>query len=252
MIIANFTPDKIHWTHEGIGGVLKPGDVTEFPDNRAKHILTKFDTRGVLQLRYGDNEEERRAQAMETWRRFWEHQVIVFNQHNEGMKNANKPYIRAPKHIEDHAKLLGIGLVGPWMIQRETPDLERMRAENATMKEEVSNLKNMIEKFILSQGAAAIAQPAPAPVTAASVPGDGDAPAPDPDALIIKAPAPIEVEWDTVINTFMFKSKKQLEPWVDDNLGVITTWPTWLLDKLNEKYVGFYDRSIPVEGYSEI
>ena len=86
MIIANFTPDTIQWMHVGQVGKLKPDDVGEFPDNRAKHILNRWGPRGLLQIGLNDNREAKRVEAMEIYKQFWFNQISNFNQMNEVRK----------------------------------------------------------------------------------------------------------------------------------------------------------------------
>jgi hypothetical protein len=231
MTVANFTPDKIRWTHIGISGVLKPGDITEFEENRAKSILNQYDRRGIVQLLFGDDEEKKRAEAMRRYTEFWEHQVIVFNEHNEGMKNQNKPYIKPTRELQEHAAKLGLEIISPWKIKQPemSADMKELKDENASMKAQMETLMNQVTGLmtLLSKKEAESNEDS-------------------------KKPKQVNVDWTEARNAYLFKSKAQLKKWVDDMLDVITTWPTHLLDELDGKYMKFYDEHLPIAGFSEV
>lgn len=145
MILANFTPEPIHWMHEGKEGWLKTGDIAEFADNRARHILNKFDRLGLLQLNFGDDPEKKRVQAMETWTNFWKRQITIFNQDNERRKNTNREYVDPSDQLKDHAQRLGLELVGPWSIKStDNAQMIAVQAENETLKSQVAMLAKQV------------------------------------------------------------------------------------------------------------
>lgn len=145
MVIANFTPDPIPWTHAGICGVVKPGEIVEMEANRGNFLLNKHDKRGLLTLKFGDNIEEKRAAAMEIWERFWRRQIINFNQDNERRKNTQKEYVEPSNEVLSHAQKLGIELVGPWTI-RQTDDaaVAALRKEKNDLEVKVETLTRMV------------------------------------------------------------------------------------------------------------
>jgi len=146
MIIANFTPDEIRWEHVGHSGTLKPGQIIrDMPEGRGKHLLNKYSPRGIIELEFGNDEEARKKEAMETWEIFWNHDIQTFNQHNERMKNQNLPYIAPTKERASHAQALGIELIGPWVIKpKEDADVKELKSEIDELKELVASLvKNL-------------------------------------------------------------------------------------------------------------
>jgi len=148
MYIANFTPDVIKWQHVGVNGKLEPDDITEFDDARGKHILNKWGQRGLIRISYEDkgNEDEKRAEAMDVYNRFWIRQISIFNQHNESLKNENKPYVHPQRQLEDKAKEFKIDLVGPWKVVQPPEGADPK--EIAAMKDEMSELRAMMTELM--------------------------------------------------------------------------------------------------------
>lgn len=143
MHVANFTPDKIKWMHVGITGTLKPGDITEFDDARGKHILNKWGQRGLLRVTFEDrdNEDEKRVEAMEIYNEFWVKQITNFNQHNESLKNENKPYVYPTKELRGKAEDLKIQLVGPWEVKTEPAGVDQKELDS--LKEQIAKLSKL-------------------------------------------------------------------------------------------------------------
>lgn len=148
MIIANFTPDPIEWMHGGVDGILKPGEIMDCPDARGKHILNKFDRRGILLLSFGDDPEVKRQEAMKIWKSFWERQVVIFNQDNERRKNTNKEYVDPTPVLREHAERLGLQLVGPWTINpTDNSEVRRLREENANLNSKIELLMGQMKQI---------------------------------------------------------------------------------------------------------
>jgi hypothetical protein len=132
--------------HGGVDGVLKTGDIIEVPDPRGRHILNKFDRKGIVQLNFGDNPDAKAKDAMAVWRRFWERQIIIFNQDNERRKNTQKEYAEPTKELREHAEKLGLELVGPWSIkQTDNEALRNVLNENAELKTQLAALAKQME-----------------------------------------------------------------------------------------------------------
>lgn len=159
MIIANFTPDPILWMHGGIDGTLKPGDIMDCPDARGKHILNKFDRRGILVLKFGDDPQKRAEDAMRIWKSFWEKQITIFNQDNERRKNTNKEYVDPTPELREHAEKLGLNLVGPWTIKvTEDVELRRLKAENAELTSKIDRLTTQMSQIVEAMQAREVPQ----------------------------------------------------------------------------------------------
>jgi hypothetical protein len=156
MIVANFTPDTIEWQHVGITGTLLPNDVVDLPEGRANHILNKFGRRGVIVMNFGDKEEASREKAMELWRDFWEYQITQFNQHNENQKEKGNRYERPTKEILDHAEILGLELLSPWVVKKgtdsgsggNTAEMETMKQQMGVLSSTVSALTDLVQSLV--------------------------------------------------------------------------------------------------------
>lgn len=152
MFIANYTPDDIDWMHIGVPGTIKTGEMPEFDDKRGNHILTKWGARGLIRMRFGDNVEEAKKRAMKQYRKFWEWQIQTFNQDNELRKAENRPYVRPTEELEEHAEKLGIDLIAPWTMKKNTAGsaaLERnieLETQVATLSKQVESLMKTLEK----------------------------------------------------------------------------------------------------------
>jgi len=150
MIIGNFTPDAVEWMHIGITGTIEPGETVEMDDSRAKHVLNAFARRGLVQLRYGDELEGKKAESMAQWTNFWEQQIVTFNQHNEDQKEKGNRYARPTKELEAHAKILKLELLQPFRIKTkdESPELAVLREENVALKATVDTQTSQINQIL--------------------------------------------------------------------------------------------------------
>lgn len=215
MIVANFTQDTIEWQHIGVVGEIKAGEIKEYDDNRGRHILNKYGLRGLLQLQYGDSTEEiieeKKEIAQRIWRAFWLKQVSYHNQNNEALKNAGGAYIAPTDELAEHAKVLGVDIIGPWSAARAEKD-----KEVETLRKETAELKAMLNNLMVGK------------VT-------GEA---------VKA---AENANEETRKRFKNMNKEQLKPFVDENAADILSWPMMIVLELKEKYIRFYgDDSWPL------
>ncbi|KKN52255.1 hypothetical protein LCGC14_0614750 [marine sediment metagenome] len=157
MIVANFTPDTILWTHIGVTGRIKPGEIVEMAEPRAKHILNKYGSRGLVQLQYDDDKKEKARDAKIIYEDFWVRQIVNFNQLNERRKNENKAYLDISPELAFHAKQLELEVVGPWKMTKASSSKEmeelktdnnKLRDEIGSFKEQVGTLTNQVETLI--------------------------------------------------------------------------------------------------------
>lgn len=145
MILANYTPDVIEYTHSGLTAQIDPGKVIEVDDSKGNFILNKFDRRGLVALRFGDDPTKKAAEAMATYKTFWTRQVLVYNQDNERRKNTQREYAEPTEQLVAHAKQLGIEILGPWTVkQTDSGAVQQLRDENATLKSQLSLLSEQI------------------------------------------------------------------------------------------------------------
>lgn len=147
--IANLTPDTIEWWHVGVNGFLNPGDIKEFDDGRAAHILTKYGPRGIVQMSYGDKPEDKKESAMTLFRAFWEKQVTDHNRMNEDRRENKKlGPINPTKELEEKAKLLGLELIKPWRVEaKESQEVAKLRDENKDLRSTINRLSAQVEKL---------------------------------------------------------------------------------------------------------
>lgn len=213
MIVCNFTPDKVRWMHVGQAGALKPGDIVEFEDKRAKHILNQWGPRGILHYKLTDDPEAKKKEAMEIWKRFWMHQIATFNQQNEARKNEGNPYNFPTEDLTSHAEALGVELIGPWKSTPKTENAEvnALKAENAELKEQVTDLKkDMAEMLNIMR------------------------------ELKEKPNVPIVIDTAELVQKFISLDARRYKTWVLENSEEIATWPKQVIDKAKEKWNAFY------------
>ena len=219
MIIANLTPDPLTWTHQGISGTIKPGQILEFEDKRGRHILNKLDARGLIQLKYGDDTEQRKAEALATWKRFWTRQITIFNQDNERRKNTQREYVDPQREVEEHAKALGLEMVGPWSVkQTDNSMVEILRDENRKLQTTVATLTEQMSSILAAmqeRGEVPDALKSVAEKVALSKRGVES----QSEAKNETPPNPMDEA--TLINEFSKLSKDRFLKWTYDNLARI-------------------------------
>jgi cell division protein FtsB len=212
MLVGNFTPDDIKWTHLGIIGTLKAGEIDEFDENRAKHILTKFGQRGLLQVKFENREDLHgyRNNAMEIYKQFWEHQVYNHNSHNAVLKNEGKAYIPPTKELARHAKEIGLEISGPWLDTKktETKQIQDLKAENDALKAEMSDIKGMMGELLQEMRSRPVRE--------------------------------IVTDTETDLRKFRNLGKDRYKNWVVDNMNEIPMFPFKVYEQAFEKWISMY------------
>lgn len=175
MIVGNFTPDPVDWMHIGISGTIKPGETVEWDEGRARHILNNFARRGLVQMQFGDEPEDKKKESMRLWVGFWEQQITAFNQHNEDQKEKGNRYARPTPELLEKAKTLGLELLQPWRIEKtDDKQIKALMAENVALKDTVTEqskqiseqsgqINEILEMLKAGQTGEAITTPEPAP-----------------------------------------------------------------------------------------
>lgn len=149
MIIANYTPDDIKYVHGGIPGIIKSGTMEDMPEAKANFLVNKFDQRGLLKLQFGDDPEEKKAEAMQIYREFWTRQVVNHNQANEKRQARNLEFSRAPGEVERHAKELGLKLLGPWTATSdESVEMKQLRNDNSELTVRMNSMADQLAKAL--------------------------------------------------------------------------------------------------------
>jgi len=146
MIIANYTEDPITWTHIGEDGTIGPDEVVEVYDARGRFILNQMGRKGLVQLQFGDDPEDKKKVSKALWEEFWTHQITVQNQFNEDQKEKGQRYGKPTKKLVEHAKKLNLELLSPWTSKKkdDSPALEELRKENRDMRSQLALLMKML------------------------------------------------------------------------------------------------------------
>jgi hypothetical protein len=216
MHIANFTPDEITWTHGGIIGILKEGDVEEFDNARGNHILNKYGQRGLVQLQYGDDEEEVKRLAMKVYKEFWYRQITNFNRQNETLRNENKAYIFPQKVLEEKAKEFSVELIGPWKVNLPSSDKEmvRLQQENRELRSSIDDMQSQMKELI---------------------------------KIVKSNVGPKVMEKEGYMKQFKNMSFPNFRAWAKQNIEKIEEWPDEVKEEIRIKWVnGKYDEICPI------
>jgi hypothetical protein len=149
MIIVNYTPDDIEYVHGGLTGTLKSGEMDDVDSGKGNFLLNKYDQKGMLKLVFGDDPALKKAEAMELWKEFWTKQIVIHNQANEARQARNLEYSRAPKEVEEHAKVLGLKLLGPWAAQvSDNEEMQALKNENADLRVQMNSMSSRLDKLL--------------------------------------------------------------------------------------------------------
>lgn len=230
MHVANFTPDTINWQHIGVEGAIKPDQVVELEDSRARHILNKYAARGLVQMNFGDEPEPKRKQSMSQWKNFWEEQVVTFNRHNEDQKEKGNRYATPTAEIKEHAEKLGLELLRPWRIEsKDNPEFQKLKSENAELKGSLSTMQAQIDKLIEMVGKNQASQ--------AETKVDKPKVSESADETVIEANR----------NKYKRLGESNMNLWVAKNWEDIKTMPEENRFEIEDKYLKIYGVPFPSE-----
>lgn len=229
MKVANFTPDDIQWTHVGISGWIRSGEIKEYDERRANHILNKFGRRGVTRLDWYDPNddpdymERKKAEAMKQYKAFWEYTIQTFNQNNETQKNEGRPFISPSEQYKEKAKELGIRLIGPWTITNQgdtgsSAEMIALRQKNESLEKSLNETQAVL-KTLQESMQALTAHMLTKPVNEDAKSG-------------------IETGYDFEVEKakFIKLSANTIEGWITKHRDEINQWPADILNALMEKY----------------
>lgn len=161
--LFNPTKDEFQATYGGVTFVIPPfskdGHMIRVDDNKGNHILNQLGPRGLTSLEYGDEGEVKKKKADDGRRRnldFKRTQIARYNRDNEARKSRQLAYVTPPKHINDWAEELGIGLITPYEIQDiKNEEISRLRAdsekrdqENLELRKQVAELMDAIKDLL--------------------------------------------------------------------------------------------------------
>lgn len=230
MLVGNFTPDNIHWTHLGQMGDLGPGSVEEFDEKRANFILTKYGPRGLVRVNWEDREDlaKYKDRAMQVYREFWIMQIETFNEQNAQRKNENKAYVYPTKQQKQKAEELGLELEGPWKTTQKTDsrELREMKAENAALKEELKEIRE--ESKSLQEDMRSMLELM--------------------KEIKEKPATPVIRETADFLQQFQHLGEDRFQNWVMDHIDEIPDFPLSVYEEAFEKWSRFYKKvAWPVE-----
>lgn len=246
MIIANYTPDDITYIHGGIPATIKSGKLVELDEKKANFILNKFDKRGLVAMKFGDQPEVKQQQAMEQWKRFWHRQIVNFNQDNERRKNTQREYVEPTRELVEHATALGIELVGPWTLkQTDNAAVQAVLIENATLKAEMTSLKTQMQELIDAMKAREV--PMELRSTAEKVEITKRGAESQPEVAKPKVAAP-SVDHKPLIAEFQMLNKEKFGQWVMTNLDRIQAndFPLDVRQMIEQKWEKLIQGDFPV------
>ena len=223
MIVANFSPDDVGWRHIGESGIIPADDpegktnVIEFDDARARHILNKLGRRGLVAMKYNDDESAKRVESMGAWTEFWELQVGNFNRDNEKRKNEKLAYVAPSKEISAHARALNIEVLQPWRIERnDNPEIERLTKRNVQLEGKLDKLTEQLNALI------------------GMVAKDKKI---DPPVDKVKQ----------IRKTYTIINKTTMRAFVAKRMEEIPTWPEENQEELRIKWERFYEEDYPLK-----
>lgn len=169
LIVYNPTNETFEATYIGETTIINPGDKIRMDDNRARHLLNHLGPRGLMQLEYGDEANDRageKAKEKEGIKRneeFKRKQVLKYNQTNESHKQQGLPYVPVPPEIQEYAKELGLVLVQPYQFKdkevEEIAELRKVKTDqqkyidkleetNVQQAKDISDLKDQVRELV--------------------------------------------------------------------------------------------------------
>lgn len=267
MIVANFTCDPIDWMHVGANGTIPAYDpddpkrphIVIFEDGRARFILNKFAIRGLVAMNFGDDEKEKKTEALNLWTRFWERQIEAHNQHNEDQKEKGNRYSRPTDELDRHAKLLGLELLRPWRVEAkgDNKQVDELRGENVALRKSLEAMQSqMTELMRMMAGGMAnnVAGGQIKPQQQAEPKKEPDEPDEKPaERLESGAASEATTEdgdgLDKIIeanrNKYMRLGESNLSLWLNKNWDAVLEMPEENRLEIKEKYEKVYGESFP-------
>lgn len=91
MLLLNPTNEEMIWLYGGSPCRVPAGGKAEFPDHIGSHLLTHLSPRGLMELKHGDDEKEKRKEGREIEKTFLRKQVSDFRKMNEARTGSGLP-----------------------------------------------------------------------------------------------------------------------------------------------------------------
>ena len=251
MILANYTPDDIEYIYGGIYGTVKSGQIREVEDAAGRHILNKFDRRGLQQLQFGDNPDEKMKIGMKTWKDFWIRQITIFNQDNERRMNTNREYVDPTDQLKEHAEKLGINLIGPWSMKETDNSLvSSLKDENFQLKTQLNAVTEQVKALVdamQARGDIPTVLRTAAEKVELSNRGETVTPEPEKDPEQDQDAKDLE-EQRAIINEFQMLNREKFGDWVMMNLDRLQSpdFPSAIRAIVKEKWERLIKGDFPI------
>lgn len=244
MIIANYTPEDVEWQHVGINGIMKSGEVKEYDEGRGNHILNKWGARGLLALKFGDNQDEKKREALAVYKKFWERQITNFNQNNEKRKATQLEYVFPTDQQEKHAKELGMDVLGPWKQKEERGAREQQLAdENAELRISVKKANARLDEMMAKFDKFTQRFGDPKDMVTEETPMEKAGAVPD------TSKSPIIADDEYLRKQFKLMQKKPFKEWIIDNFAIFNNVNPVIMNEIRQKWLTLFpgeDFPIPI------
>lgn len=145
--ILNGTPDDIDWMHGGTDGWIKVDEIYECEQARCNHIMNNRGARGLVELKFGMELEDAKAESMRKYEAYWRNQVDIFNEGNRKKDRENMGYDPPTKTLFEHAEKLGFKLWEPDYGRKKEKREPKESGEIKVLKEALKDRDKQIEAF---------------------------------------------------------------------------------------------------------
>jgi len=140
-IIANFTSDDISFFHAGVQTTIpayqegSEAHVIDMDTGKASHALNEYSKIGLVKMEFGDDPETKKAEGIAQNKRFWIHQIEVYNEQNEQQRHGGRAYHKPTSQLRVKADLYGLELKAPWTApKKDDAEVSALKAENEKLK----------------------------------------------------------------------------------------------------------------------
>lgn len=147
----------MHVQYAGRSLTIKSGERLEVNEACGNHLLNNFGQRGLTYLKYGDDEDSVKKDAIARNVNFKKKMIGEFNQRNEQRKmTGGMGYLYPTKKLQEYAVELGIELMEPYTmkdaekeaIAKSTEENQKLKEENAALRGDVERIKQMLTQLI--------------------------------------------------------------------------------------------------------
>ena len=156
ILLWNPTAENLHMQYAGRSLTIKPGEKLEVNESCGNHLLNNFGQRGLTYLKYGDDEQTIKEDAIARNLTFKKRMIGEFNQRNEQRKMMGLGYVPPTKKLSEYSVELGIQLLEPYTlkdvekeaISKAGEENLKLQKENEALKEDMEKIKQMLAKLL--------------------------------------------------------------------------------------------------------